>query len=65
MSRFDKNQLEGIVMMMNDTFQVVAPELSNVDFIVELYECQKADFLYEEVDELINDILIFAEEEFD
>ena len=66
LSRFDENQLNGIAIMMNDTFELEAPELpSVVDFIVELYKCQKADFLYEDVGECIEDIKMFAEEEFD
>jgi hypothetical protein len=51
LSRFDENQLNGIAIMMNDTFELEAPELQSVvDFIVELYKCQKADFLYESVE---------------
>ena len=64
LEKFDENELNGIALMMNDTFNMEAPELSCVDFIVELYKCQKADFLYEEVGELIEDINMFAEEEF-
>ena len=64
LEKFDENELNGIALMMNDTFEMEAPELSCVDFIVELYKCQKADFLYEEVGELIEDIKMFAEEEF-
>jgi hypothetical protein len=65
LSRFDENELNGIAIMMNDTFEMEAPELPSViDFIVELYKCQKADFLYENVGECIEDIKMFAEEEF-
>ena len=64
LEKFDENELNGIALMMNDTFNMEASELSCVDFIVELYKCQKADFLYEEVSELIEDINMFAEEEF-
>ena len=64
LKRFDDNQLNGIAIMMNDAFEMEAPELSVVDFIVELYKCQKADFLYEYVEECIGDIMMFAEEEF-
>ena len=66
LKRFDENQLNGIAQMMNDTFEMPGDDLSNVyDFIVELYKCQKADFLYENVGECIEDIKMFAEEEFD
>ena len=65
LSCFDENQLNGIAIMMNDTFNMEADELSVTDFIVELYKCQKADFLYEDVGELICDIKNFALEEFD
>ena len=65
LSRYDDNQLNGIAIMMNDTFDMEADELSVTDFIVELYKCQKADFLYEDVGELICDIKNFALEEFD
>lgn len=65
LSRYDDNQLNGIAIMMNDTFDMEADELSVTDFIVELYKCQKADFLYETVDDCIDDIMMFAMEEFD
>ena len=64
LEKFDENELNGIAIMMNDTFEMGAPELSCVDFIVELYKCQKADFLYENVQDAIDDIKAFAEEEF-
>ena len=65
LERFDENQLNGIAIMMNDTFDMPGDDLGVVDFIVELYKCQKADFLYEEVGELIEDIRMFSDEEFD
>jgi hypothetical protein len=54
LERFDENQLNGISIMMNETFEMPCDELSVVDFIVELYKCQKADFLYENVGECID-----------
>ena len=64
LERFDENQLNGIAIMMNDVFEMPGYDLEVVDFIVELYKCQKADFLYEEVGECIEDIRMFAMEEF-
>lgn len=65
LERFDDNQLNGIALMMNETFDMPGDDFEVVDFIVELYKCQKADFLYEEVDDCIDDIRMFAMEEFD
>ena len=64
LAKFDENQLNGIAISMNDAFGLDAPELSVVDFIVELYKCQKAEFLCENVSEFIDDINMFADEEF-
>lgn len=64
LKKFDSDELIAIAIMMNDTF-MLALNLTDVDFIVELYKCQKADFLYENVDQLIEDIEAFAYEEFD
>ena len=65
LERFDENQLCGIAVMMNETWDVPCEDLDVVDSIVEIYKCQKADFLYENVDDCIEDIMMFAEEEFD
>lgn len=65
LEHFDENQLNGIAIMMNDTFDMPSDDLGVVDFIVELYKCQKADFLYEGVDDCIDDIRLFVMEEFD
>lgn len=65
LERFDENQLNGIALMMNDTFEMPGDDLGVVEFIVELYKCQKANFLYEEVNDCIDDIRMFAMKEFD
>ena len=65
LERFDENQLCGIAVMMNETFDVPCEGLDVVESIIEIYKCQKADFLYENVKECIEYIMMFAEEEFD
>ena len=65
LERFNENQLNGIAIMMNDVFEMSADDLEVVDFIVELYKCQKADFLYECVNDCIDEIQMFADGEFD
>ncbi len=60
LSRFEEKQLIAIAEFMNDPFNMPADDMDLTDFIVTLYKCQKADFYYEDVIELIEDINTFA-----
>lgn len=56
LTRFDEDQLCAIADFMNDVFNMPADDMSVTDFIVTLYKCQRADFYYEEVQELFDNI---------
>lgn len=62
LSKFDENALCAIADYMNDTFNMPADDMDVTEFIVTLYKCQKADFLYEDVQELLEDINDFIME---
>jgi len=50
------NTLNAVADMLNDTFNMPADNLSVMDSIIELYKCLKADYLHENVQEVIDDI---------
>lgn len=60
LSKFDEDVLIEIGEFMNDAFQMPADDLNETEFIVTLYKCQKADFFYEDVQELLEDIRNFV-----
>lgn len=60
LTNFDENTLCNIADFMNDPFNMPEDDLSVIEFIVTLYKCQKADFYYEEVQELFDDINNFV-----
>ena len=62
LKQFNEEQLNCIATTMNDVFGLRADELNVTDFLVELYKCQKADFLYDNVEFFIDDINMLAEE---
>lgn len=60
LKKFDEDTLCAIADSMNDAFQMPADDLNVTEFIVTLYKCQKADFYYEDVRELFEDIQNFV-----
>ena len=65
LSKFDENTLCIIADSMNDAFNMPADDMNVTEFIVTLYKCQKADFYYEDVRELFDDIQNFVLENLD
>lgn len=65
LGKLDEQMLDPVATMLNDTFDMPADDFNVTDFIVELYKCQKADFLYEDVNDCIDDIKMFLSEEGD
>ena len=60
LAKFDEDTLCTIADSMNDAFRMPADDLNVTEFIVTLYKCQKADFYYEDVRELFEDIQNFV-----
>ena len=46
LGKLDEHLLDPVATMLNDTFDMPADDFNVTDFIVELYKCQKADFLW-------------------
>ena len=63
LKKFDEDTLDAIATFMNDAFNMPADDMNVTEFIVTLYKCQKADFYYEEVRELLTDIQDFVLED--
>ncbi len=60
LSDYDVNQLDSIASKLNEGYEVPRDGMKITDFIVEIYKCQKADYLYEgSVDEAIDKIKTF------
>ena len=65
LGKFDEDALCMIADFMNDAFNMPADDMNVTEFIVTLYKCQKADFYYEDVRELFDDIQNFVLENLD
>ena len=62
LSNFEEEQLGLIAVVLNDAFQLPNDGMNVVDFLVELYKCQKADFYFDSVEDAIEQINIIKED---
>lgn len=62
LKKLPEDQLLPIAMEMNDAFQLPMGEMNPVDFLVELYKCQRADFYFDAVEDAIEQINIIKED---
>lgn len=62
LKKLDDDILMPISIAMNDAFQLPMDNMSPIDFLVELYKCQRADFYFDGVEDAIEQINIIMED---